>query len=342
MPAEWAPHRATWLAWPHNRRDWPGKFAPIPWVFAEIVRALTPEERVHLIVRDQAAEARARRLLARAGADLSRVDFFPWPTDRGWCRDTGPLVLTRNGATPSRGVARFRFNAWAKYPDFALDDRIPLLAARALDLPLLPVVHHGREVVLEGGALDVNGAGTVVTTEECLLDPAVQVRNPGFGRADWEEVLRGSLGVTQVIWLGKGIAGDDTHGHVDDLCRFVDERTAVLCREPDGGDPNHRPLEENRERLQGVRLASGEALRVVDLPMPRPVVFHGQRLPASYANFYVANGAVLVPTFNDPADRRALGILADLFPGRRVTGIHALDLVWGLGTLHCLTQQLPP
>jgi len=338
MPAEWDAHDATWLAWPHNVKDWPGKFAPIPWVYAEIVRHVTRGEKVRLLVNDAEHEQRARKVLERAGAGVVNVEFRRFRTDRVWTRDTGPIFVLREG---KKAIARFRFNAWAKYPDWKNDVRIPERAAKALGLPLLPVPHRGRDVVLEGGAIDVNGQGTVLTTEECLLDPAVQVRNPGFGAADYEAVFREVLGAQNAIWLGKGIAGDDTHGHVDDLARFVGTRTIVLCRETDGKDANHRPLEENRERLASARLQDGSKPEVVFLPMPAPVVFDGQRLPASYANFYVANAAVLVPTFDDPMDRIALGILAEIFRDRPVVGIHALDLVWGLGTLHCLSQQEP-
>jgi agmatine deiminase len=339
MPAEWEPHEATWLGWPHNKSDWPGRFAPIPWVYGEIVRKLAPGERVRIIA-GRADQARARRILRRAGVSLDRVDIFNFPTDRGWTRDFGPIFVRRE---PKDGaaIARFRFNGWAKYPDWRRDVRVPERAARALRLPLVDVRARGAPVVLEGGSIDVNGHGSLITTEECLLDPEVQVRNPGLGRADLEAVFRDYLGATNVMWLGKGIAGDDTHGHVDDLCRFVGARTLVLCRERDARDANYRPLEENRERLKGMRLEDGSRPEVVDLPMPAAISFDGRRLPASYANFYIANAAVLVPTFNDPADRTALGILAELFRDRPVVGIHAVELVWGLGTLHCLTQQEP-
>jgi agmatine deiminase len=341
MPAEWAPHDATWLAWPHNVRDWPGRFAPIPWVYAEIVRQVARAEAVRLSVLDAAHERRARGVLGRAGVPPGAVEFRRFPTDRVWSRDHGPIWLTRGGAKAAKAIAGFRFTGWAKYPDHRRDARLPERAAKALRVPLFPVVHAGREVVLEGGAIDVNGSGTVLATEECLLHPEVQVRNPGFGRTDYEEVFRDVLGAGNTIWLGRGIAGDDTHGHVDDLARFVGPRTIVLASEPDGRDPNHTPLAENRERLASARLEDGSRPEVVALPMPRPVVFDGHRLPASYANFYVANAGVLVPTFNDPADRRALGILGELFRDRPVVGVHALDLVWGMGTLHCLTQQEP-
>jgi agmatine deiminase len=341
MPAEWQPHEATWLGWPHNLSDWPSRFAPIPWVYGEIVRKLADGELVRVLVHSREHEARARRLLARVGAASERVEFFRWPTDRGWTRDFGPICVRRDEPRPELAIARFRFSGWAKYPDHRRDDLVPERAARALSLKLRRVVHRGRAVVLEGGAIDVDGRGTILTTEECLLDPLVQVRNPGFGREDYEQVFAHELGASHAIWLGKGIAGDDTHGHVDDLCRFAGPRTIVLCCETDGADANHRALAENRERLQDARLADGSKPELVELPMPAPLVFDGRRLPASYANFYVANAAVLVPTFNDANDRRALGILAELFRDRPVVGIHAVELVWGLGTLHCLTQQQP-
>jgi agmatine deiminase len=339
MPAEWEPHEATWLGWPHNASDWPGRFPPIPWAYGEIVRKLAAGERVRIIA-NRADEARARRILKRVGVPAERIEFFRFPTDRGWTRDFGPIFVRREGKGDV-AIARFRFNGWAKYPDWRKDDRVPERAAKALRRPLVEVRAKGRPVVLEGGSIDVNGRGSLLTTEECLLDPAVQVRNPGLGRADMEAVFREYLGAPNVMWLGRGIAGDDTHGHVDDLCRFVGPRTVVLCRERDPRDPNYGPLEENRERLQGMRLEDGSRPEVVDLPMPAPLFFDGRRLPASYANFYIANAAVLVPTFNDPADRVALGVLAELIRDRPVVGIHAVELVWGLGTLHCLTQQQP-
>ncbi len=334
MPAEWETHAATWLAWPHNVRDWPGKFAAIPWVVAEIVRRVSAGERVRLLAGDAALEAKARRTLARASVPLEHVEFYRIPTDRIWTRDSGPLFVRRGGG---RAIAQFRFNAWAKYPDYKKDARIPERAAKALGVPLLEV----GGAVLEGGAIDVNGAGSILATEECLLDPAVQVRNPGYSRADYEALFKAHLGARNAIWLGRGIAGDDTHGHVDDLARFVSPRTIVLCAEKDASDANYAPLHENRERLASARLEDGARPEVVLLPMPQPVVFAGQRLPASYANFYVCNAAVLVPVFDDPSDRVALGVLAELFRDREVIGIGARDLVWGLGTLHCLSQQEP-
>lgn len=341
MPAEWEPHEATWLCWPRNPSDWPGKFASIPWVFGEMARRIAPGEKVRIIVDSEAREKGARRVLGRAGIDLSRAEFHRFPTDRGWTRDMGPIFLVRERPAPEVAVAGFGFNGWARYPDFRRDARVPARAARALGMRLLPPRAPGGRFVLEGGAVDVNGRGTVLATEECLLDPDTQPRNPGLGREEVESALRGSLGAPNVVWLGRGIAGDDTHGHVDDLCRFTGPRTVVLCREDDPAGENRDALEENRERLEGARLEDGSRVEIVRLPMPAPLVFDGVRLPASYANFYVANAAVLVPTFNDPADRVALGILSELFPGRPVAGIHAVDLVWGFGAVHCLTQQQP-
>jgi len=341
LPAEWEPHEATWIGWPHNVTDWPGRFTPIPWVYSEIVRKLTPGEIVRILVQSKAHESHARKILLRAGVNLACVEFFGFPTDRGWTRDFGPIFLKKAGPRGEIAIVRFRFNAWAKYPEWRKDDAIPGRVARTLKLPLIHAGIAGRDFVLEGGAIDVNGHGTLLTTEECMLDQEIQVRNPGLGKGGIEAALRQNLGVKNVLWLGRGIAGDDTHGHVDDLCRFVNPKTVVLCCEENPGDPNYSVLQENRERLEGMRLEEGSRIEVVALPMPTPLHFEGQRLPASYANFYIANAAVLVPTFNDPKDRIVLGTLAELFPDRSVVGIHAVNLVWGLGTLHCLTQQQP-
>jgi agmatine deiminase len=338
MPAEWEPHEATWIAWPHRRDDWPGKFGPIPWVYAEIVRHLHHSERVRILVDDGSAERRARTVLRRAGVDLGQIDFFPFATDRVWTLDYGPLFIVAGDGHPE--VVDWRFNAWAKYPDWQHDDVVPRRVSEALSLPRWEPEAGGRRVVLEGGSIDVNGQGLLLTTEECLLS-TVQARNPGLTRQDIEGLLARYLGVRKVLWLGRGIVGDDTHGHVDDLARFVSPRTVVTVVEVDPADANYEPLRENWDRLRRMTGLDGRPLEVVPLPMPAPVVFAGQRLPASYANFYIANDRVLVPTFNDPNDRKALATLAELFPGRVVVGIHAVDLVWGLGTLHCLTQQQP-
>ncbi len=345
MPAEWEPHAATWIAWPHNRMDWPDKFTPIPWVYGEIARRLAQSESVCILAGSKAEEARAVHKLKSAGANLAAIKFFRIPTDRVWTRDYGPVFLRREAGRSSKhdevAIVRFRFNGWAKYPDCKRDAAVAEAAANALDCALVKARAGDRDFVLEGGSIDMNGEGAVITTEECLLDPKVQTRNPGLARQEIEAALSENLGVNQVIWLGRGIAGDDTHGHVDDFCRFVNPRTVVLCQETDPQDANYLPLQENRERLEQVRLKCGSRLEVIPLPMPGPLYFRGQRLPASYANFYIANRVVLVPTFNDAHDRTALGILTELFPDRAVIGIHAVDLVWGLGTLHCLTQQQP-
>ena len=327
MPAEWEHHEATWIAWPHNEEDWPGRFEPIAWVYGEIVRKLAHVERVRILVQNEEIEQSARGVLAKVGAELAAVDFYRVETDRVWTRDFAPSFVV----SPNAGCAavKWHFNAWAKYDNWRRDDeaggRIPeLIGKPGWRAPL----------VLEGGSIEVNGQGWLMTTEECLLSP-VQARNPGLSREQLEATLVEYLAVDNVLWLRNGIAGDDTHGHIDDLARFVEGNTIVIASEPERGDPNYEPLRENREILKQY------PFRVVELPMPAPVIFGGQRLPASYANFYLANGVALAPTFNDPNDRIALNVLAELMPSRRVIGINCTELVWGLGTLHCMTQQQP-
>ncbi len=342
MPAEWEPHEATWLAWPHNREDWPGKFQPIPWVYAEIVRLLAAREKVHILVQDVKAQGLATGILKRAGANLDQVLFHAWPTDRVWTRDSGPIfVRNREGQL---ALTNWHFNAWAKYSDWHLDDQVPDRVAALLHLPQwqpsIEIDGTPHRIVLEGGSIDTNGQGSLLTTEECLLSD-VQQRNPGVSRAQLEQAFHDYLGINEVLWLGRGIAGDDTHGHIDDISRFVGTATIVTAIEPNTKDPNHEPLAENLDRLKAARTFDGKQFTLVELPLPRPVVFRKQRLPASYANFYLANGLVLVPTFHDPNDRVALNILAQVFPDREVIGIHSVDLIWGLGALHCMTQQQP-
>jgi agmatine deiminase len=307
-------------------------------VYSEIVRALTRHERVNLLVRGPKMRERVRGILASAGVDLSRVELWAVRTDRSWVRDSGPIFVV-NGSG-GRAVLDWHFNAWAKYPDWTHDDQVPAFVAGQLGLPCWQPRFCGWRVVLEGGSIDVNGRGLLLTTEECLLSK-VQERNPPLDRVGYEQVFADYLGVQKVLWLNRGIAGDDTHGHVDDLARFVDPRTVVTVVEDDPSDENYAPLQENLERLRGMTDLDGGRLEVVPLPMPAPLRFDGVRLPASYANFYIAETVVIVPTFNDPMDRVALGTLAELFPDREVVGIHCVDLVWGLGTLHCMTQQEP-
>lgn len=333
MPAEWEPHQCTWISWPHKRESWPGKFEPVEPVMVRFVEVLSKTERVRINVLDARHERHVRELLeGRAAAD--NVTFHHFPTNDAWCRDHGAIFVTRDEADAPLLALDFRFNAWGgKYPPYNLDDAIPPQMADALGVPCLSL-----DMVLEGGSIDVNGAGALLTTEQCLLHPN---RNPGMSPDCIEQALRDNLGVREIFWLGDGIVGDDTDGHVDDLTRFVAPGKVVTVIETDKSDDNYAALAENRQRLAELRFADGSALDVVELRMPRPVVFAGDRLPASYANFYIGNHAVLVPTFNDPADAPNLAALADCFPGREVAGIDCTDLVLGLGTFHCLTQQVP-
>ncbi|MBN2349534.1 MAG: agmatine deiminase family protein [Bacteroidales bacterium] len=338
LPAEWEPHRSTVLCWPHQKNDWPGKFMPIPWVYAEIVKNSLPGEPVFILVQSAEHLQKVRKILERAHVPVHNIKFIITETDRGWMRDTSPVFIKTRGETKA---VHFLFNGWAKYSNWKKDKNIPEILAGELNVELIPAIYNDTPVVLEGGAIDSNGNGTLLTTEECLIDKKIQVRNPGFSKKDYEDIFRDYLGITNVIWLAKGIAGDDTHGHVDDLCRFVNHNTVLLCREKNSREENYNLLEENFERLQSARLEDGSRLKVFDLPMPKPLYFENLRLPASYANFYITNNAVLVPTFNDPNDKLALNIIKDFFPDREVIGIHAVDLVWGLGTLHCLSHEVP-
>jgi len=395
MPAEWEPHAATWLAWPHYHGDWPGRFEPIPWVYAEIIRNLAKHERVELIVNDAASARRARRVLERADAWSPNIRFHHWATNRVWLRVSGCIFVKRQPgcARPdSRGrlslhgyreghdrdgheftradraqkkaqalapeglALKFRFNAWAKYSNWRHDEKIGSLMAGVKTSTSVaknatemghPVhqreirpLSNGKRIVLEGGSIDVNGAGTILTTEECLLSKT-QERNPHMTRVQYEKAFADYLGAPHTIWLGRGIVGDDTHGHVDDLTRFVAKDTVVTMVEPNAKDPNHAPLRANLRRLQAARDQDGRQLTIVELPMPQPVVFEGRRLPASYANFYLANRVVLAPVFNRPNDRIALNTLAQLFPKREVVPIYSGDFIWGLGAMHCMTQQQP-
>jgi agmatine deiminase len=375
MPAEWSPHAATWLAWPHYHGDWPGKFDPIPWVYTEIIRNLARHERVELIVQDAKAERQVRKLMARANALSPNVRFHRHPTNRVWLRDSGCIFVKQESddfigsqevrerlqhrgraslqrrVTPSKQpealapdsslqALNFRFNAWAKYSNYRRDEKIASLMSATAAAQQIRPLHNNTRVVLEGGSIDVNGEGTILTTEECLLSK-IQQRNPSMKRQDYEQLFANYLGAPHTIWLGKGIHGDDTHGHVDDLTRFVAPDTVVTMVEPNRKDVNHKPLADNLRRLRAATDQAGKPLTIIELPMPAPVIFENRRLPASYANFYIANGIVLVPVFNDPNDRIALNTLADTFPTREIVPIYSGDLVWGLGTMHCMTQQQP-
>jgi agmatine deiminase len=338
MPAEWEPHRATWIGWPHHEPDWPGKLAAIPWVYAEIARVLADRESVDILCPTPETAAGARDALAAHAVRLDRVALHVVPTDRVWLRDSAPTgVLDPDGRVR---LVDWAFNAWAKYDNWQRDDAVGAAIARLTGLPrATPQRPDGSRLVLEGGGIDVNGQGLLLVTEEWLLSD-VQVRNPGMAAKDYERAFERWLGVRHTIWLGEGCVGDDTHGHVDDVARFVSPDTIVLAVEDDPSDENHGRSMDNLRRLELASAASGIGpLRVVRLPFPRPVIMNGERLPASYANFYIANGVVLVPTFNDFNDRIALNTLAELMPSHRIVGIHSVDLVWGLGTLHCLTQQ---
>jgi agmatine deiminase len=342
MPAEWEPHTSTWLAWPHFRDDWPGKFDPIPWVYAEIVRNLARHERVDLIVNSERAEISARAVLEQANVISDSVCFHVWRTDRVWTRDSGCIFLVppvrKNDA--SLLALDFQFNAWARYDNYKFDAQLGARIAKSAGARMVRPMSGERRVVLEGGSIDVNGCGTLLTTEECLLS-TTQQRNPSMDRAAYEQLFADYFGAQSVIWLDSGIAGDDTHGHVDDLTRFVAPHTLVTMIEPEELNENYAPLYANLGRLKNARTNDGKKIEIVEIPMPRPVIFEGRQLPASYANFYIANGVVLVPVFNDPNDRIALNTLANVFPTREIVPIYSGDLIWGFGALHCMTQQQP-
>jgi agmatine deiminase len=342
MPAEWEAQESTWLAWPHFRSDWPGKFEPIQWVYAEIIRNLARHERVDLVVNDASWEKRARAVLERADALSDNICFHHWRTDRVWTRDSGCLFAVPPADQRDLGHIglQFQFNAWAKYPNYKFDEKLGERMAKDAGARVVQPFSGMHRVVLEGGSIDVNGRGTLITTEECLLS-TTQQRNPSMDRTAYEQLFADYFGVQSVIWLDSGIAGDDTHGHVDDITRFVGANAVVTMIEQNGQSENYAPLRVNLGRLKNARTSDGQKLKIVEIPMPRPVIFEGRQLPASYANFYIANGAVLVPVFNDPNDRVALNTLAELFPTREIVPIYCGDLIWGFGALHCMTQQQP-
>jgi agmatine deiminase len=338
FPAEWEKQQGILLCFPHNGNDWPGKYEAIQWAFVEFIKKVTTFEEVVLVVADEKLKTKVIGMLEIAEVNSKVVSFLIHKTNRSWMRDSGPIIV-QNGT--KREALDFNFNGWAKYNNYQLDKWVPRMVAKFLDIPVQQVTYKGKPVIVEGGAIETNGKGSLITSEECLMHPTIQVRNPNFTKADYEAVFKEYLGITNVIWLGNGIEGDDTHGHIDDLCRFVNENTVVTIVESDKKDSNYKPLQDNLKRLQNAKLENGKPLNIVELPMPKRIYFDGIVLPASYANFLILNKCVLVPTFNDYNDRTALNILADCFPDREIIGISAIDLIWGFGTLHCLSQQIP-
>ncbi len=338
FPAEWEKQQGILLCFPHNGKDWPGKYEAIQWAFVEFIKKVAAFESVFLIVANENLKAKVLEMLETAAVQMCNVSFLIYKTNRSWMRDSGPIVV-KNGT--KREALNFNFNGWAKYKNINLDKHVPEKVGKFLDVPVTQVLYKGKPVIMEGGAIDSNGCGTLLTSEECLLHPDIQVRNPGFTKADYEAVLKEYLGITNVIWLGDGIEGDDTHGHIDDLCRFVNEDTIITIVESNLKDNNYKPLQDNLKRLQNAKLENGKSPKIITLPMPKRIDFDGVRLPASYANFLILNKCVLVPTFNDANDRIALNTIADCFPEREIIGISSIDFIWGFGTLHCLSQQIP-
>lgn len=338
FPAEWEKQQGILLCFPHNGKDWPGKYEAVQWAFVEFIKKVATFEQVFLVVADENQKEKVNTMLETAHVAVANVSYILHKTNRSWMRDSGPIIV-KNGN--QREALNFNFNGWAKYKNIQLDKFVPAKVGEFLNIPVTSVQYKGKPVIVEGGAIDTNGCGTLLTSEECLMHPDIQVRNPNFTKADYEAVFKEYLGITNVIWLGDGIEGDDTHGHIDDLCRFVNEDTIVTIVESDSNDSNYKPLQDNLKRLQNAKLENGKSPKIVQLPMPKRLDFDGLRLPASYANFLILNTCVLVPTFNDSNDRIALNILADCFPNREIIGISAVDFIWGFGTLHCLSQQIP-
>jgi agmatine deiminase len=338
FPAEWEKQQGVLLCFPYNGNDWPGKYTAIQWAFVEFIKKVATFEEVYLVVASEKLKEKVNDFLEIAHVNTIRVSFIILKTNRSWMRDSGPIIV-KNGK--KRVALNFSFNGWAKYNNYKLDRKVPSTFSDFLKVPTQMVTYKGKPVILEGGAIDVNGKGTLITSEECLLDPKIQVRNPGFSKEDYEAIFKEYLGVTNTIWLKDGIKGDDTHGHIDDLARFVNEDTIVTVVENDPKSSNYGPLQENLKRLKAAKLENGKSPKIIELPMPHLLEFDDLELPASYANFLILNKAVLVPTFNDSRDREALNILAEVFKNREVIPINAIDLIWGFGTLHCLSQQIP-
>lgn len=338
FPAEWEKQQGILLSFPHNGNDWPGKYEAIQWAFVEFIKKVAIVEEVFLVVASEKLKEKVIGMLEMAAVQISNVSFIIYKTNRSWMRDSGPIIVYNEHG---REALNFNFNGWAKYTNYQLDKHVPKQVSNFLNIPLTQVVYKGKPVIVEGGAIEVNGKGTLLTSEECLLHPSIQVRNKNFTKEDYEAVFKEYLGVTNVIWLGDGIVGDDTHGHIDDLCRFVNENTIITVVEDDKNDANYKSLQDNLKRLQQAKLENGALPKIVTLPMPKPLIFEGIQIPASYANFLILNKCVLVPTFNDANDRIALNTIAECFPDREIIGISAIDLIWGFGTLHCLSQQIP-
>jgi agmatine deiminase len=338
FPAEWENQQGILLCFPDNGNDWPGKYGAVQWAFVEFIKKISLYEEVFLVVANDKLKEKVSEMLTKASVNLKKVSFILQKTNRSWMRDSGPIIVKNNN---KREALQFKFTGWAKYVNHQLDKHVPEQVANFLDIPLTQVTYKGKPVVMEGGALEVNGKGTLITTEECLLHPTIQVRNQGFTKKEYETVFKEYFGITNIIWLGNGVIGDDTHGHIDDLCRFVNQNTVVTVLETNKKSANYKPLQENLKILQNAALENGEKLNIVTLPMPSEIIFEDLILPASYANFLILNNVVLVPTFNDKNDRIALNILSDCFPDREIIGISAIDLIWGFGTLHCLSQQIP-
>ena len=334
FPAEFAPHVATWLSWPHKEASWPGKIHSIFPSYAQFIKELVKGEDVKINVANTAMQQFATQTLEKAGVELSRVQFFLHPTNDAWCRDHGPAFLVNPSAAQPKAIVDWGYNAWGdKYPPYDLDDVIPTLIARHYNYP---VYYPG--IVMEGGSVEFNGAGTVLTSTACLLNPN---RNPHLTQAQIEEYLRAYYGVEQVLWVDEGIVGDDTDGHIDDTVRFVNEDTVLTVIETNRSDENYSLLQHNLKQLKSMRLSNGKQLNIVEIPMPEPLSYEGQRLPCSYANFYIANQSVIVPVFNSKNDDKALQLIEECFPGRQVIGIDSTDIIWGLGSFHCLSQQEP-
>lgn len=338
LPAEWEQQQGLLLCFPHNGNDWPGKYGAIQWAFVEFIKKVAQVETVFLMLADEKLKSKVHEMLEMAHVKVKNVSYIIHKTNRSWMRDSGPIIV-KNGS--KREALNLNFNGWAKYNNYQLDKHVPSKVAHHLNIPLTQAVYKGKPVILEGGAIDVNGKGTLITSEECLLHPTIQVRNKNFTKEDYEAVFKAYLGITNVIWVGDGIVGDDTHGHIDDLCRFVNEDTIITVVEQDKKSLNYNALQDNLQRLKNAVLENGKKPNIVELPMPEKLDFDGLTIPASYANFIILNKCVLVPTFNDANDRVALNIIADCFPDRKIIAFSAIDLIWGFGTLHCLSQQIP-